>query len=104
MISTHRRNARAAARRKALGVSLHVEQLEDRATPTLLGSQLFPSENPWNQKITAAPDAANSAAVMSNVIGQAGDGRIHPDFGQDFGDGRDLFGVPYNAVHGKTTP
>ena len=63
---------------------LMLEELEDRVTPTLLGNQLFPADNPWNQKITNAPVAANSAAIMNNIISHYGDGRLHPDFGQDY--------------------
>src|SRR5207248_7926192 len=42
-------------------VSLLVEALEDRTVPTLLGNQVFPADNPWNQRITTAPLAVNSA-------------------------------------------
>jgi hypothetical protein len=88
------------ARRRA---ALCVEELEDRTVPTLLGQQLFPADNPWNQNISAAPVAANSAAVMNNIIGLYGDGRFHPDFGQDSHASTDLYGIPYNVVHGNST-
>jgi hypothetical protein len=71
--------------------------------PTLLGNALFPADNPWNQKITSAPVAANSAAVLNNITSLYGDGRLHPDFGQDYQDNSDLYGIPYNVVHGNTT-
>ncbi len=65
-------------------VRLVLDRLEDRAVPTLLGQHLFPTDNPWNQRIDAAPVAANSTAVMNNIINlSGGDGRFHPDFGQD---------------------
>ena len=35
-----------------------LEELEGRDVPSLLGNQLFPADNPWNQKITNAPVAA----------------------------------------------
>jgi hypothetical protein len=41
-----------------------LEALEDRTVPTLLGNGLFPADNAWNQQITNAPVAANSAAIM----------------------------------------
>src|SRR5262249_46664919 len=56
------RNSRARRSRPA------VEVLEDRTVPTLLGQQLFPGDNPWNQKITSAPVAANSATIINNII------------------------------------
>jgi hypothetical protein len=81
---------------------LALEELEGRVTPSLLGNQLFPADNPWNQKITNAPVAANSAAVLNNLIANYGDGRLHPDVGQDYGTpGTQLYGIPYNVVHGN---
>jgi hypothetical protein len=82
---------------------LSLEPLEDRSVPTLLGQQLFPTDNPWNQSITGAPVAANSAAVMSNIVTLFGDGRLHPDFGQDYRNTNDLYGIPVNVVHGNAT-
>jgi hypothetical protein len=79
--------------------------LERRLVPSLLGQRLFPSDNPWNQQITNAPVAANSAAIMNNIINLYGDGRLHPDFGQDsHTTGAPLYGIPYNIVHGNTQP
>ncbi|HZY90045.1 MAG TPA: Ig-like domain-containing protein, partial [Gemmataceae bacterium] len=83
---------------------LMLEELEDRVTPTLLGNQLFPADNPWNQKITNAPVAANSAAIMNNIVTNYGNGRLHPDVGQDYGNSSQLYGIPYNVVHGNSAP
>jgi hypothetical protein len=77
-----------------------VEELEDRTVPTLLGQQLFPADNPWNQNIANAPVAANSAAIMNAI----GSGHLHPDFGQDTQGNNPLYGIPYNVVHGNTAP
>src|SRR5262245_17077591 len=88
---------------KPATVRLVLDQLEDRTVPTLLGQQLFPTDNPWNQKITSAPLAGNSAAIMNNIITKYGDGRLHPDFGQDSRTSSDLYGIPFNVVHGNTT-
>lgn len=82
---------------------LKLETLEDRTVPTLLGTQLYPSDNPWNQRIASAPAATNSAAILNNIITRYGDGRLHPDFGQDYHDSSDLYGIPYNIVHGNST-
>lgn len=70
------------------------------ASATLLGSSLFPTNNPWNQNISQAPVATNSAAIISKI----GNSRFHPDFGQDYRAGNGLYGIPYNVVHGNTTP
>src|SRR4051794_35605040 len=70
------------------------------AWASMLGTNLFPADNPWNQNISQAPVATNSAAIISNI----GNGRFHPDFGQDYRSGGPLYGIPYNVVHGSSTP
>ena len=60
---------------------------------TLLGQRLFPSDNPWNQNISNAPVAANSAAVIAHIGSSI---RLHPDWGADSpanGNGP-LYGIP----------
>src|SRR4051794_16388795 len=71
-----------------------------KVSASLLGSNLFPADNPWNQNISQAPVATNSAAIISNI----GNGRFHPDFGQDYRSGGPLYGIPHNVVHGNSTP
>src|SRR5262249_45572608 len=95
------RSARRALWRRALP---GVDPLEARALLTLLGQQLFPSDNPWNQDIAAAPVASNSSAIINNIISLYGDGRFHPDFGQDTRGSNPLYGIPFNVVHGNTQP
>jgi hypothetical protein len=90
--------------RKRLRSALAVESLEERTVPTLLGQQLFPADNPWNQKITNAPVAANSASIMNSIVTTYGNGRLHADFGQDTQTNNPLYGIPYNVVHGNSTP
>ncbi len=100
-----RRHARVGRRTKtARRKALRIEELEDRSVPSLLGNQLFPADNAWNQSISDAPVAANSAAIINNIVSHYGDGRLHPDFGQDYDTGGDLYGIPYNVVHGNSTP
>jgi hypothetical protein len=96
--SQWRQTSKTASRRR-----LRLEELESRLVPSLLGQQLFPSDYPWNQRITSAPVAANSASIMNNLLTIYGDGRLHPDFGQDSHTaGAPLYGIPYNIVHGNT--
>jgi hypothetical protein len=66
----------------------------------LLGSNLFPADNPWNQNISQAPVATNSDAIINRI----GNNRFHPDFGQDYRAGDPLYGIPYNVVHGNSMP
>src|SRR4051794_13750526 len=80
MMPLFRRLLHTRARRLRPGrLTLRVEELEGRLVPALLGNQLFPSDSPWNQPITAAPVAANSAAIIGNIVGRYGNGRLHPD-------------------------
>src|SRR5262249_40017922 len=83
---------------------LRIEDLEDRCVPSLLGQQLFPDDNPWNQPIANAPVAANSDAIINNILSRYGNGRLHPDFGQDYQNNGDLYGIPYDIVHGYAQP
>jgi hypothetical protein len=79
-----------------LPCSLRLEMLEDRLVPTLLGNQLFPSDNPWNENITNAPVAANSATLVASIgLGS----NLHPDFGAGTYAGS-YIGIPFNVVSG----
>src|SRR5262245_36003640 len=44
-----------------------VEELERRDVPSLMGNQVFPADNPWNQKIAGAPVAGNSATLVNSI-------------------------------------
>jgi hypothetical protein len=81
-----------------------IDALEARELLALLGQQLFPSDNAWNQNIAAAPVAGNSSAIINNIISLYGNGRFHPDFGQDTGGSNPLYGIPFNVVHGSIQP
>jgi hypothetical protein len=78
--------------------------LEARELLTLLGQQLFPSDYAWNQNIASAPVASNSTAIINNIISLYGNGRFHPDFGQDTKSSNPLYGIPFNVVHGNNQP
>jgi hypothetical protein len=82
-------------------VGRELEQLEPRDVPSLLGQQLFPSDNPWNQNIANAPLASNSAAIITHIGSSI---KIHPDWGYDSpSNGNDpLYGIPVNVVHGNS--
>ena len=63
----------------------------------LLGQKLFPANSPWNQNISSAPVATNSASIIAAIKGTT---KIHPDWGTDSpADGASpLYGIPYNVV------
>lgn len=69
---------------------------------SLLGQQLYPADYPWNQNISNAPLATNSAAIIAHIGGTV---KIHPDWGPDnpANGNSPLYGIPYNVVHGNST-
>ncbi|HEX3627911.1 MAG TPA: IPT/TIG domain-containing protein [Verrucomicrobiae bacterium] len=73
------------------------------AMAQLLGRNFFPSNSPWNQNISNAPVATNSASIIAAIGGTV---RIHPDWGTDSPTNgtSPLYGIPYNVVHGNSTP
>jgi autotransporter passenger strand-loop-strand repeat protein len=89
--------------RRAERVALHTEALEDRAVPALLGQQLFPADNPWNQNISSAPVVANSAAIIAHIGAST---RLTPNWYADnpANGASPLYGMPFNVVHGNTAP
>jgi hypothetical protein len=58
---------------------------------SLVGRQIFPATNWWNQDVSAAPLDSNSAAYIS-WIGTTKN--VHPDFGPP------PYGIPYVVVGG----
>lgn len=95
MFRMRRRADRKSSKR---WVRLGIEELEARVVPTLLGQQLFPLDSAWNQVISSAPVAANSAAVINNIGSTI---QFHPDFSQDDHSSDPLYGIPYNIVSGS---
>ena len=82
--------------------ALQMEELEDRCMLSLLGQQIFPADNPWNQNISNAPLAANSATIIAHIGASV---RLHPDWGADnaTNGSSPLYGIPFNVVHGNST-
>jgi hypothetical protein len=60
---------------------------------------VFPATSVWNTPVDKLPVAADSATLIA-AIGNSG---VHADFGSGLWDGARI-GIPYVAVHGKTTP
>lgn len=61
--------------------------------------QLFPTDNWWNQDVSQAPLAAESAALIA-FINNGSTRRLHPDFGGYSGVGDEIYGIPYVVVAG----
>src|SRR5262249_40617836 len=78
----------------------HWHQLEDRTMPSYFGNQVFPLDNPWNQKITSTPVAANSDAIIAHIVSHSSNSAgpaLHPDFGNPVINNA-LYGIPINVV------
>ncbi len=99
---TKGRRCSARRRQPVRRTTLLLQELEVRVVPTLLGQQIFPTDYPWNQNISNAPVAANSAAVIAHIGSSI---KIHPDWGDySASNGSSpLYGIPFNVVHGNTT-
>jgi len=63
-------------------------------SPEIGGCRIFPSSNPWNERVDTLPVAKNSAAMI-RAIGL--DRPLHADFGSGLYDGEPI-GIPYNVV------
>ena len=67
----------------------------------LVGRQIFPSSNWWNQDVTLAPVDPSSAQIIDWISGRTSSNptavrRLHPDFGPP------PYGIPYVVVSGDT--
>ena len=73
-----------------------------QSSPATIGGPLpplFPADNWWNQDVSAAPLAPESAALIG-FINNGGSRRLHPDFGGYSGEGQGIYGIPYVVVAG----
>jgi hypothetical protein len=63
--------------------------------PTLAGCQVFPANNPWNQRVDRLPVASDSAQIIARIgLGSP----VHPDFGTVYNGAPN--GIPFNIVSG----
>jgi hypothetical protein len=60
--------------------------------PTVGGCPVFPSDNPWNQRVDTAPLHPDSAAIIAKIQSVGGD-FLHPDFGESAS-----YGIPFVVV------
>lgn len=72
-----------------------------QSVPATIGGALpplFPATNWWNQDISTAPVAPQSAGLIA-FINNGGTRRLHPDFGGVAGP-NEIYGIPYVVVAG----
>jgi hypothetical protein len=66
-------------------------------SPQIAGCPIFPTSNPWNQRVDKLPVAANSATMIRSI---GLDAPVHADFGSGRYGGQPI-GIPYNVVSGS---
>ena len=84
----------------AAAIALGLTGATAAPSPKLAGCPVFPASNPWNQRVTGLPVAANSTTLIRSI---GLDAAVHADFGSGLYDGSRI-GIPYVVVHGSTTP
>jgi hypothetical protein len=62
--------------------------------PHVGGCTVFPTNNPWNQRVDKLPAASNSDAIVRSIGVSTG---MHADFGSGLYQGRPI-GIPYTTV------
>src|SRR5205807_382313 len=65
--------------------------------PAAPGCEIFPPDNPWNQRVDRLPVARNSSRLIASIgLGEP----VHPDFGTVY-DGAPN-GIPFVVVSNRT--
>jgi hypothetical protein len=59
---------------------------------------IFPSDNPWNQRVAGLPAASDSAKLIATI---GLNGPVHPDFGSGLYNGEPI-GIPITVVSNRT--
>jgi hypothetical protein len=72
--------------------------LSARPLPGAPGCEIFPPDNPWNQRVANLPVANDSAALIA-AIGLGAP--VHPDFGSGLYNGEPI-GIPFAVVSNRT--
>jgi hypothetical protein len=60
--------------------------------------EIFPPDNPWNERVDGLPVANNSAALIGSIGSKA---PVHPDFGSGLYAGQPI-GIPFAVVSNRT--
>jgi hypothetical protein len=70
-----------------------------RARSRRPGCEIFPPNNPWNQRVDRAAGGGKDSAALIASIGL--DAPVHPDFGSGLYDGEPI-GIPFAVVSNRT--
>ena len=69
-----------------------------RPLPAAPSCEIFPADNPWNQRVDRLPVAKNSARLIASIgLGDP----VHPDFGSGTWAGGPI-GIPFAVVSNRT--
>lgn len=79
------------------GVAL-AAQTSAKAPPGASRCTVFPSDNPWNQRVDGLPVATNSDALVESI---GRDENAHADFGSGTWNGGPI-GIPFKVVSGRS--
>jgi hypothetical protein len=82
----------------ALAVCAIPAAVAARPLPGAPACEIFPPNNPWNQRVAGLPVAENSAALIASI---GLDAPVHPDFGSGLYDGEPI-GIPFAVVSSRT--
>ncbi len=66
--------------------------------PRVGGCDVFPADNPWNQRVDELPTRSDSAAMIARIQSVGGD-NLHPDFGEN-----PNYGIPFVVVPADQSP
>jgi hypothetical protein len=90
------RAMRAAAAGLFVALSLGVSAASGLRLPAAPRCPIFPSSNPWNQRVDRLPVATDSRAIVASIgLG----GHLHADFGSGLYEGGRI-GIPVTVVSG----
>jgi hypothetical protein len=82
----------------ALALCLIPAVVAARPLPGAPRCEIFPPDNPWNERVDALPVAKDSAALIASI---GLDAPVHPDFGSGLYAGEPI-GIPFAVVSRRT--
>ncbi len=77
----------------------HSASAPRKPRPRSVRCPVFPSDNPWNERVDSLPVAANSSVIVSSIGASTG---LHPDFGSGLWQGSPI-GIPVTTVPSGTS-
>ncbi len=79
--------------------AVHAAAVGQSGVPRVAGCPVFPSDNPWNQRVDGLPVVHGSAQMVANIGDNAS---VMPDFFAPLHRGDPPIGLPYGVVTNQT--